>query len=57
MPVYVIVSNGKEKGGYGTLKKADSFAKKSAIRTGKGYEVLKSLYTFEGESGKKMKSV
>lgn len=54
MAMYIILSNGKEKGAYGTLKKANDFAKKRAIQTGSGHEVLKSLHVFEGGSGKKL---
>lgn len=54
MSMYVISSNGKEKGAYGTLKKANEVAKKLAIRTGSGHEVLKYLHVFEGDSGRKL---
>lgn len=52
MSTYIILSNGKEKGSYETLKKVNEKAKKLAIKTGSGHEVLKSLHVFEGDSGK-----
>ena len=52
MTTYLIMSNGKEKGSYRTLKKANQEAKKRAIQTGSGHEVLRSLHVFEGGTGK-----
>lgn len=54
MATYIILSNGKEKGSYGTLKKVNKVAKRLAIETGSGHEVLKSLHVFEGKTGKKL---
>jgi len=52
MTTYIILRNGKAVSSHRTLKKANEEAKKRAIETGSGHEVLHSLHTFEGGSGK-----
>jgi len=52
MTMYLIMSNGKEKSSHRTLKNANKEAKKRAIQTGSGHEVLRSLHVFEGGTGK-----
>ena len=50
--MYIVLRNGKEVSSHRTLKNANQEAKKRAIETGSGHEVLRSLHIFEGGSGK-----
>lgn len=49
---YIIMSNGKLKSWHRKLVHANKDAKERAMKTGSGHEVLRSLHTFEGGSGK-----
>ena len=50
--MYLVLRSGKEVSSHRNLKKANQEAKKRAIQTGSGHEVLRSLHVFEGGTGK-----